>query len=370
MIRFELPDDSPPYLIAEIGKNFIQTEERQSTDTYLENARALVDAAADAGADAVKFQTHNVDDEQADLQIISPHFTGSDRYSWVKRNTEVTPLEEFWQPLVEHCRSRDITFFTTPMSRGAAQKAEKLNPPFWKVGSGDVKDHLLLRYLLQQQKPIILSTGMVSHAELDATVQYMAGYGHAPLILYCVSKYPAPKEYFNLALIDVFKAKYPASLIGFSDHSIGHEVAFAAAKLGARVIEKHFSFSRELWGSDHKVSMTPEEFRILADGIRSGSYKDVETAPWYGSRDRELEGAKNEFRPYFDKTLVASRTLKAGEALSMDRLLALRPKMHLFGFGAEELEAIEGRVLSTDVAAREPITEAMLQPYTFSNEII
>ena len=360
MIRFDLAEDRPPFLIAEIGKNFIQTEEEQDTATYVKNALALIDAAADAGADAVKFQTHNVADEQANINVVSPHFTGSDRYQWVTRNTKNTPVQEFWVPIIEHCKKRGITFFTTPMSRGAAMKMEQFQLPFWKVGSGDVSDHVLLRYLMEQGKPIMLSTGMVSLAELSRTVEYMKGYGHAPVILYCISKYPAPPEYFNLASIEEFKRRYPECVIGFSDHSLGYDVALAAAKVGARVIEKHFSLSREFWGSDHKVSMLPEEFRAMAEAIRSGAYRDVDPGPWYGTPSKELEGAANDFRPYFNKSLVAARALKAGEVVGLDEVMALRPRMFLDGYPADALEEIEGRTLLEDLPEGAPFKNGML----------
>lgn len=360
MIRFDLADNRPPFLIAEIGKNFIQTEEEQSTETYVNNAIALIDAAADAGADAVKFQTHHVADEQANITVVSPHFTASDRYRWVTRNTENTPVEYFWVPVVEHCKKRRITFFTTPMSRGAAVKMKSFDLPFWKVGSGDVSDHVLLRYLMETGKPIILSTGMISLEELAHTVEYMKGYGHAPVILYCISKYPAPPEYFNLASIEEFKRRYPECVIGFSDHSLGYDVALAAAKIGARVIEKHFSLSREFWGSDHKVSMVPEEFRAMADAIHSGAYQEVDPSPWYGAPSKELEGATNDFRSYFNKSLVAARPLKAGDVVSLDTVMALRPRMFLDGYPADALEDIVGHTLLEDVPEASPITKGML----------
>jgi sialic acid synthase SpsE len=352
------PEDT--YVIAEIGKGFIQTPDERPVAEYLQNAVALVGAAADAGADAVKFQTHEVSDEQAPLEIVSSHFKGADRYAWVTRNTNATPVKEFWAPLIEHCAKRGITFFTTPMSRAAAQKLAGFDLPFWKVGSGDVQDYVLLDYLISTKKPIIISSGMVSLRELDEVMAYVSGKGATCAVLYCISKYPAPAEYFNLSTIEAFKDKYPGSVIGFSDHSLGYDIALASIKVGARIIEKHFSFSRELWGSDHKVSMTPEEMAEMVRAIRAGAHESADASAWYGRRDRELEGAHNEFRPYFNKTLVAARDLPQGAALTRDMIYAMRPQAHLKGLAANRLEEVLGKVLARPVGAQEPLTLDLL----------
>ena len=346
------------YVVAELGKAFIQTEDERPVAEYLANAMSLVDAALAAGADAVKFQTHEVSDEQAPVAVVSPHFSGADRFAWVTRNTRATPVDEFWRPLVAHCRARGITCFSTPMSRGAAQRLAPLALPFWKVGSGDVQDLVLLDYLVGTGKPIILSSGMVSLRELDDTVTYLKQRGASFAILYCISQYPAPDDSFNLASIELLRERYPDAPIGFSDHSLGYEVALAAIQVGARIIEKHLSFSRELWGSDHKVSMTPAEMRAMVSAIRAGGHHQVDPSRWYGQRTRELEGAKNEFRPYFNKTLVAARHLAAGTALTGDAVQAMRPRKYLDGLPATRFHEVLGKVLARDVAALEPLSPA------------
>ncbi|MEK7074704.1 MAG: N-acetylneuraminate synthase family protein, partial [Patescibacteria group bacterium] len=144
------------FIIAEIGKNFIQTQEERPVAEYLENAKVLVRAAKESGADAVKFQTHNVEDEQLNINVVSPHFKGADRYSWVTRNMNATPLDEFWRPLKAYCDEIGIIFHSTPMSRGAAHMLQQLDVPFWKVGSGDILDFVMLDYLASTKKPIII----------------------------------------------------------------------------------------------------------------------------------------------------------------------------------------------------------------------
>ena len=396
------------FVIAEIGKNFIETEEDRPVAEYLENAKRLVDAAKDAGCDAVKFQTHEVEDEVLDIEFTSPHFKSKDRYSWVTRNTRATPLETFWKPIKEHCDKRGITFFSTPMSRKAAQKLDKVGVPphqckhrcsihkpynhvaesaafydtvsrslkrdnkrkcfhwcggvpFWKVGSGDIFDFVLLDYLAKTKKPVIYSTGMASLKELDDIIAHLFARGVPQVVLYCVSKYPAPKKYFNLGTIEYLKEKYPHVAIGFSDHSLGHDIALAAVKLGARVIEKHFSFSRDLWGADHKVSMTPVEMKKFVHLVRAGAYKNVSTGMYYGKKDKELEGARNQFRPYFHKSLMAGKDLPKGTVITKNAVVAMRPQMYAGGISSDRFPEIIGRKTKCALKKYDPITEAVLR---------
>ncbi|OGG48319.1 hypothetical protein A3D66_03065 [Candidatus Kaiserbacteria bacterium RIFCSPHIGHO2_02_FULL_50_9] len=347
------------FFIAEIGKNFIQTEGEQPVAEYLENAKKLVKAAKEAGADAVKFQTHEVEDEQLNLNIVSPHFKGADRYSWITRNMLASPVDTFWKPLKKYCDEIGILFFSTPMSRKAAIKLKEVGVPFWKVGSGDVQDYVMLDFMIQTGKPVIISSGMVSLSELDEVINYIRS-NRVPLVaLYCISQYPAPKEYFNLATIEYLAEKYPDVVIGFSDHSLGDEVALAAVKVGAKVIEKHFSFSRDLWGADHKVSMTPEEFKEMVEKVRSGKYQNVDEKPYYGRKDKELEGAENKFRPYFNKSLMVGKDIPTGTVLTREMIFAMRPKMYAKGLPAQEFPRVLGRKTTKALKKFDPITDSV-----------
>ncbi|MDZ4299602.1 MAG: N-acetylneuraminate synthase family protein, partial [Candidatus Sungbacteria bacterium] len=204
------------FIIAEVGKNFIQTEEERPVAEYLENAKVLARAAKLAGADAVKFQTHTVEDEQLNINVISPHFKGADRYSWVTRNTNATPFDGFWKPLKTYCDEVGIIFFSTPMSRGAAQKLLLLDQPIWKVGSGDILDFVMLDYLVATKKPIIMSAGMSTLEELDMSIHFLKKRNAEIILLHCVSKYPCPPEELRLATIGFFQKRYPELTIGFS----------------------------------------------------------------------------------------------------------------------------------------------------------
>ena len=342
------------FIVAEIGKNFIQTKEEKSIAEYLANAKKLIAAAKEAGVDAVKFQTHEVEDEQLNIDIVSPHFKGSDRYNWIKRNTEATPLW-FWQKLKRYCDDVGLVFFSTPMSRKAAQKLNVVGVPFWKVGSGDVQDYVMLDFMLETKKPIIISTGMVSLTELDEVVRHIQSIGSPLVILYCVSQYPAPREYFNLSTIEYLSEKYPDAVIGFSDHSLGIEIPLMAVRLGAKIIEKHFSFSRNLWGPDHQTSATPEEMERLVKKIRLGDWRTIDPQPYYGKKDKELDGTNNQFRPYFNKSLMAGRDIPAGSTLAKEMIFAMRPKMYAKGLPAEKFREILGRKTKVDLKKYDPI---------------
>jgi len=356
-----LKGDHDTFIIAEIGKNFIQSKEDRTIEEYLDNAKILIDAAIKSGVDAVKFQTHEVEDEQLDVEITSPHFNDLGRYKWVKKNTEATPMEGFWKQIKEYCDEKEIIFFSTPMSRNAAKKLETLNIPIWKVGSGDVKDYVMLDFLVSTNKPVIISSGMVSLHELDEVVEFLKSKNTQIIILYCVSRYPALAECFNLATIEYLKEKYPDITIGFSDHSIGSEVALAAVKAGARIIEKHFSISRDLWGSDHKVSMTPKEMKDFVFAVRSGDFLRANISAFYGEKGKELDGASSEFRKIFNKTLVAGRDMNIGEILNKESVFAMRPAEYNGGLPSERFYDVINKKLNKGIKKYDPIKEQYLR---------
>lgn len=355
-------------MIAEIGKNFIQTEAEKPVEEYLSNAIALVEAAAKSGADAVKFQIHNYEDEQLDLNIVSPHFKAKDRYSWVKRNTLSTPVDGFWRPLKEYCRQKGIIFFATPMSRGAAKTLTRIGVDLWKVGSGDILDFVTLDYLRRTGLPIIISSGMSSVEEVDASINYIKEINPQIALLHCVSKYPCPTEDLNLKTINFFKDRYNLP-IGFSDHSLSIESCLGAVALGATVIEKHFSFNRELWGADHKVSLAPEEFGKLAQGIRDLRHspdkkqdllKSENVIKMLGEKNKTLRADEEQFRPIFRKSLMAGADLTAGAVLEPEMIYAMRPQGFANGLPSEEYPKILGKKLKSGLKKYQPLTWEVL----------
>lgn len=340
------------FIVAEIGKAFIQTEDDKTVEEYLINAKALILAAKEAGADAVKFQTHHIEDEQLDMPVVSPHFSGTERYAWVRRNMEATPLE-FWQEVKAYADKIGITFFTTPMSRGAAQKLETLDIPLWKVGSGDILDFVMLDYLTLTGKPIIISTGMSTMAEIDCAVEFLRERGAEFTILHCISKYPASFNELALGTIPYFKERYKVP-IGFSDHSIGAQAAVAAVCSGARIIEKHLSIARDLWGSDHKVSMRPHEFKQMVDIIRRN---DAASTIQFDNSIKILDEKESMFRPIFRKSLMAGQDIAAGTIITKEMLYAMRPQQYAGGLPSQEYKLVIGKKSSVGLKKYDPITK-------------
>ncbi len=353
------------FVIAEVGKNFIQTEQEQSVEDYLANAKRLVDEAVAAGADAVKFQTHYVDDEILDIYVDSPHFPNwkKGRRAWIERNTLATPVDEFWRPLKDYCEKIGIVFFSTPMSRGAAIILNHVGAPFWKVGSGDILDFVLLDYLRRSGKPIFLSSGMSTLAEVDASVAFVRKNCPDVVLMHCVSQYPCPPQNLRLRTIEYFWERYGVP-IGFSDHSIVKELAVAAVALGAVAVEKHFTLSRDLWGPDHKASLTPVEFKEMVKEIREVAVSNNKkrevlaseiVKAGMGEAGKILQEGELIFRPLFRKSLVYSSYLEAGTHLGPEMLYAMRPQC-AGGIPSERYEEVLGKRLSEDVKKYDLIT--------------
>jgi len=359
------------FVVAEIGKNFIQTEDDRPVAEYLQNAKELVDAAVASGADAVKFQTHEVEDEVLNTEFISPHFKarGSERYSWVTRNTKATPLESFWKPLKQYCDQRGIIFFSTPMSRKAAQKLDQVGVPFWKVGSGDILDFVMLDYMRYSGKPIILSSGMSTQEEVERAVEFLREKNDRVVLLHCVSKYPCPPEALHLKTIEFYKERF-AMPIGFSDHSLDIDSALAAVTMGATILEKHFSMSRTLFGADHQVSLTPREFTDLVNGIREvqknpAKRKEVLKSEFVqkgmGNKAKVLQDGEAVFRPLFRKSLMAGQDIPAGTILGPEMIYAMRPQQYAGGLPSERYKEVLGKKTKKALKKYDPITEEILR---------
>lgn len=352
------------FVIAEAGKNFIQTEEEKPVAEYLTNAKQLVDEAVKAGADAIKFQTHNVEDEQLAINIISPHFKGADRYNWVTRNTKATPLNEFWKPLKHYCDEKNIIFFSTPMSRGAAILLNTVGVNVWKIGSGDILDFVTLDYIRNSKKPIIISSGMSTLEEIQKSITFIKEKNDCIALMHCVSKYPCPPEELHLKTIEFYKEQFDIP-IGFSDHSLGIDSALAAVAMGATIIEKHFSLSRTLWGADHKVSLTPQEFSKLVQGVhemqRNSTKKDEilnndVVKKGMGSKAKILQEGEAVFRPLFRKSLMAGQDIPTNTTITPDMLYAMRPQQYAKGLPSEEYKSVIGKKVKTALKKYDPIT--------------
>lgn len=360
------------FIIAEVGKNFIQTEEDQPVSVYLENAKKLVDQAAASGADAVKIQTHVVEDEVLNINFVSPHFPNwknGDRYSWVTRNMKATPVQEFLLPLMQYAKEKGIFLFSTPMSRAAAKILnEQIDTQLWKIGSGDILDFVMLDYIRNTNKPIILSSGMSTLEEVEKAVNFLREKNPRVALLHCVSKYPCPPEDLSLKTMDLYRKKFDMP-IGFSDHSVGIEPDILAVAMGATILEKHFSVSRDTWGPDHKVSMTFDELKDLVKGTRElennpAKKKEILESDYgrrgMGTEEKVLQEGETVFRPLFRKALMASQDIPAGTEITKEMLYAMRPQAMAGGLPSEKYEEVLGRKTKVVLKKFDPITIEVL----------
>lgn len=363
--------NNPPFVIAEAGKNFIMTVGERSVEDYLRNAKLLVDEAVIAGAHAIKFQTHTIEDELLKISFDSPHFKGGDRFKWVTRNTLATPVEEFWKPLKQYCDQKGIIFFSTPMTRESAKKLAQVDVQLWKVGSADILDFVLLDYLRNTGKPILISSGMSTLDEVKRAVNFIKEKNDRVMLYHCVSRYPCPPESLRLGTINFLRQEFPGTPIGFSDHSIGQEGIMAdliATGLGVNSIEKHFSIGRDIYGADHKVSMTPDELEQLMKGIErmknDPAYKaEIMSSEWAKKAQevevKELQPEEAVFPPIFRKSLMAARDIKAGEVVTKEMLYAMRPYIFAGGMPtSHEYVLVLGKTITKDLKKYDPITTA------------
>jgi N-acetylneuraminate synthase len=325
-------------------------EVAQAHDGSLGSAHAFIDAIADAGADAVKFQTHFADHESSADEPFRAHFSRQDatRADYWQR-LEFTP--EQWRGLATHCQARNVLFLSSPFSRHAADVLLSCDVPAWKVASGELSNLPLLDYLCATGKPIILSSGMSGWAELDRAVERVQRNGNELCVMQCTTCYPCPPEQIGLNVLQELRNRY-GSFVGLSDHSGTIWPAIAGAALGMEAYEVHISFHKKAFGPDTPASLTPEELATAIEGIR---FTEV-------MRERPVDKdfsaqAFAELRKIFGQGLVAARDLPAGSILEPQSVTTRKP---LRGIPASQYESVMGRRLRVALAAGTPIEETHL----------
>jgi N-acetylneuraminate synthase/N,N'-diacetyllegionaminate synthase len=335
--------DAPCFIIAEAGVN-------HNGNPAL--ARALIDAAAAAGADAVKFQTWRT---QALTRADAPKAayqeatTGSDGTQADLLRALELPFEVF-RDLADYARSRGILFLSTPFDEESLAFLVSLGMPVIKVPSGEVRNHLHLNAVGRTGLPVILSTGMASLDEVEAALGVLRRAGSGPVsVLQCTSNYPADPRDANLRAMATMAARFGV-VTGYSDHTLGNETAFAARALGAAIIEKHVTLDQSLPGPDHRASATPESLGDLVRGIRL-----IERA--LGDGVKAPAASEGNVAAVAKRSLCARRDLAAGIRLDLDSLVALRPGD---GISPDQLDQVEGRILLRPVAANHALRWADL----------
>jgi N,N'-diacetyllegionaminate synthase len=321
------------YVIAEAGVNH---------NGSLETAKLLIDAARDAGADAVKFQTFKADKlvsktaRKADYQKAT---SGADESQYdMIRKLELD--EAAHRELVRHCKARGIEFLSTAFDSGSVDLLRSLGVRTWKIPSGEITNLPFLRQVGAFDEDVILSTGMATLGEVEAAIIALerAGTPRDRIVaLHCTTEYPAPIADVNLRAMLTMRDAFQVR-IGYSDHTSGIEVPIAAVAMGAILIEKHFTLDRGMQGPDHQASLEPAELGAMIRAIRS-----IELALGDGIKYPRPSELKN--RAVARKSIVAARLIRRGEILSTENLTTKRPGD---GISPMEWDSIVGREASRD----------------------
>jgi len=336
--------DQRPFIIAEMSGNHNQS---------LERAMEIVVAAAKAGAHALKIQTYTADTMTIDVN--AGEFSISDPSSlWqgeslYKLYQQAHTPWDWHKPLFNKCRELGIIGFSTPFDATAVDFLEELNVPCYKIASFENTDIPLIRKVAATGKPVIISTGMATVAELDETVRTVRAAGCRDIVLLkCTSTYPATPENTNILTIPHARELFQCQ-VGLSDHTLGIGVAVASVALGATVIEKHFTLRRADGGVDSAFSMEPEEMHALA--IETERARQALGGVTYGPTQVEQKSLA------FRRSLYIVADLEAGDILTLENLRAIRPG---FGLAPKYLDVVLGRKVRASVKKGTPLTWDLL----------
>lgn len=329
-----VPWDDRVFVIAEAGVNH---------NGDLQMAFDLIDVAAEAGADAVKFQTFRADElvtadaPKAAYQKVTTD-AGESQHAMLRR---LELSHDDHRKLLVRCDERGIQFMSTPFDLQSAQFLDELGVSIFKISSGDLTNHPFLRQVAALGHPMIISTGMAWLSEVDEAVRTLEDGGVTRLaVLHCVSQYPAAFEDSNLRAMQTMGAAFGHS-VGYSDHTPGIAMPIAATAMGARIIEKHFTLDRDLPGPDHRASLEPDELGAMVTGIR-------QTEVALGDGIKRPANSEMDTANVARKSIVAARDIATGEQLDDDALTMRRPGT---GLAPRLAPLVLGRTAARDIAA-------------------
>jgi len=332
-------DGQPCFVIAEIGSN-------HNHDFVL--AKKMIEAAAEAGVDAVKFQTFRAQIHYSKRTPGFSYLNNRDTFELIK-NLE---LDRSWHvPLKEYCESLNLVFMSSPCDIEAINELSQLGVRAFKVASFDISDLGLIRDISKTGRPVILSTGLTDWMDIQRAVDACRGMGNENIVLLqCTSLYPAPTKLSNLRAIRIMRDAFGV-LTGYSDHTEGDHVCLASVALGACVIEKHFTLDRNLPGPDHSFAMEPKPFKEMVRRLR-----EVEAAMGDGFKN----GPRPEEREMFEKgrrSLHAKRRIAKGEIIAPDMIMTKRPGL---GIPPYLMDVVIGRAARSDIEEDQWITWDMI----------
>lgn len=328
-------DEEPTYVIAEAGINH---------NGSLDRARRLVDAAADAGADAVKFQKRKLEETYRE-EIVETPSRGEMGVEYTVSNLKTVTLPDgAFEDLSEYAAERSIDFLCSPWDESSVGFLETLGLPAYKIGSPDLTNPFLLERVLETGGPLVLSTGMADEEEIDRAVEFLEERDAEFALLHCRSTYPAPYHNLDLRFMEELDERYDVP-VGYSGHERGIAVSSAAVAMGASILERHLTLDRSLEGPDHDASLEPAEFDRLVADVRA-----VEES--LGSHRRYLTRGEYNNRVALGKSLVTTRGIAAGETIERADLTAKSPAK---GISPQEYEAVVGSETARAIPADETL---------------
>jgi len=318
---------------------FIIAEIAQAHEGSLGIAHSYIDALAETGVNAIKFQTHIAEAESSVFEPFRVKFSYEDdtRIEYWKR-MEFTA--EQWKGLKDHCDKVGLEFISSPFSIAAVNLLESIGVKRYKIGSGELTNFLMLKKIALTGKPIILSSGMSDWKELDETIAFLKPFGNDLSLLQCTTAYPTQPEQWGLKMMLEMKNRYHLP-IGFSDHSSNIYSGLSAAALGAEILEFHVVFHKKIFGPDAKASLTIEETAELVKGVRM-----IETSLNTEINKNDI-GHYSELKTMFGKSLCINKDLPANHILSIDDLESKKPADK--GIAAKHFETVIGRTLKTEM---------------------
>jgi len=326
----------PVLIIAEIGSIH---------DGSFGNALKAIELAKLVGTDAVKFQTHLAEHETVKDAPMPSYFKGEPRYDYFQRTA--FSLKQ-WKYLKAHCNEFDIEFISSPFSCEAIDLLEEVGVSQYKIPSGEVNNIELLAAAAKTGKPVILSSGMSNWKELDQAVEVLFAAGVSKYsVLQCSSAYPCPMDQVGLNVIQEMEKRYECN-VGFSDHTETNYAAFAAVASGARIIEKHLTFSKYMYGSDALLAAEPDQFAEMVRGVRA--ITEMMAHPV----DKNDLTPYSEMKKVFEKSIVAITPLKKGQVLQRDMVGLKKPGD---GLQASNLESVIGKRIVRDIEVDEQILQ-------------
>lgn len=335
----EISEDSPPVLVAEIGINH---------GGSLDEAKKLAKLALNSGIKFIKHQTHIPDDEMSvEAKKIKPGNSNESIYNVISKNSlnEEEELE-----FCKYVRQNGGIFFSTPFSRAAIERIRKMDLPVVKIGSGECNNLPLISRILDLRKPIILSTGMNSINSVKKTVKLIRDANLPFALLHCTNLYPTPVNLIKLSAINEMKSEFPDAVIGLSDHSESIYPCIASVALGARILEKHFTDSKNRIGPDISCSMTPEEAKELIIGS-----KEV----WQASGGKKIPSDEESVTIAFAfASVVTDKEIKKGETFTPENIWVKRPSGG--DFHANQLSFLYGKRAKRDLLANIQIKKEMI----------